>query len=383
MRTALLLLALLPAPQETVRTTRELRDALSKAKPGAKILVAAGDYEGGLYVSGVRGAAGKPVIVAAADPKNPPVFKGGGNAIQLSEIEYVELQDLVLRESTANGLSIDDGGKIGTPSHHVVLRNLKISDIGARGTQDGIKLAGVDDFRVEGCTIERWGTGGGSGIDMVGCHRGVIEGSSFVHTGGGGTGVQMKGGCVDVTVRKCRFENAGSRAINIGGSTGLQYFRPALKQPPHAEAREIKVEGNTFTGSDAPIAFVGVDGAVVRFNTIYAPKRWAIRILQETTEAGFVPCRKGDFSNNIVVFKSGQWSEGGVNIGGGTEPASFTFSKNVWYCADAPAQSRPKLPSTEKDGTYGTDPLLRDPEKGDLRLKSESPVKSAGAEALK
>ena len=138
MRTALLLLALLPAPQETVRTTRELRDALSKAKPGAKILVAAGDYEGGLYVSGVRGAAGKPVIVAAADPKNPPVFKGGGNAIQLSEIEYVELQDLVLRESTANGLSIDDGGKIGTPSHHVVLRNLKISDIGARGNQDGM-----------------------------------------------------------------------------------------------------------------------------------------------------------------------------------------------------------------------------------------------------
>jgi hypothetical protein len=383
MTTTLLLVALLAAPQSTVKTTRELREALSKAAPGSKILVAPGDYEGGLFVSGVRGAAGKPVVVAAADPKNPPVFKGGGNAIQLSEVEHIELRDLVLKESTANGLSIDDGGKLETPSHHVVLRNLKITDIGARGNQDGIKLSGVADFRVEGCTIERWGTGGGSAIDMVGCHRGVIEGGTFIHDGSGGTGVQMKGGCSGIVVRKSRFENAGSRAVNIGGSTGLQYFRPPLKQPLHAEARDITVEGNTFLGSDAPVAFVGVDGAVVRFNTIYAPKRWAIRILQETTETGFVPCRKGDFSSNIVVFKGGQWSEGGVNIGGGTEPATFTFSRNAWYCADAPAQSRPKLPSAEKDGVYGTDPHLRDAEKGDLRLKADSPLKGVGAEALK
>ena len=65
-----------------------------------------------------------------------------------------------------------------------------------------------------------------------------------------------------------------------------------LREPPHAEARNLVVEHNTFVGSDAPIAFVGVDGATVRFNTIHLPHRYAIRILQKTTAPGFVPCRK-------------------------------------------------------------------------------------------
>lgn len=366
-----------------VDTIRELRDAVAKAKPGAKILVAAGTYEGGLYLENVRGQSGKPIVIAAADPKNPPVFRGGGNAIHLSRVEHVELHDLVVTGSTANGISVDDGGKYDTPSHHVVLKNLKITDVGARGNQDGIKLSGIDDFRVEGCTIERWG-GGGSGIDMVGCHKGRIEGNTFRHTDApGGNGVQMKGGCADIVVRKNRFENAGSRGINIGGSTGLEYFRPPLKDPPHVEAKSITVEGNTFIGSDAAVAFVGVDGAVVRQNTIYLPKRWAIRILQETTEPGFVACRKGEFTRNLVVFRSTQWSEGGVNVGPNTEPKTFTFSKNFWYCVDDPARGRAKLPTEEKDGVNGRDPLFRDAEKGDLRPKDGSPARDFGADSLK
>jgi hypothetical protein len=75
--------------------------------------------------------------------------------------------------------------------------------------------------------------------------------------------------------------------VNIGGSTGIPYFRPPLDQwpagVPKSEARNIVVEGNTFIGSLSPICFVGVDGATVRFNTIYKPGKWAFRILQETT----------------------------------------------------------------------------------------------------
>lgn len=358
-----------------VGTPQELRDAVSRAKPGAKILIAPGNYGAGHHFSNLRGQAGRPIVLAAADPKNPPVFE----SMQLSEIEYVELHDLAFKGAKQNGLNLDDGGKYDKPSRHVVLRNLKISDVGDRGNQDGIKMSGIDDFRIEGCTIENWGTGGGSAIDMVGCHRGVIESNTIRHTRIGGTGVQMKGGCVDIAVRRNRFENAGSRAVNIGGSTGLEYFRPPLKTPPFSEAKDIRVEGNTFTGSDSPVAFVGVDGAVVRFNTIHLPNRWAIRILQETTEPGFVPSRKGEFSGNLVVFRSTQWSEGGVNVGPNTEAASFVFSKNFWYCVDDPSRSRPKLPTEEKDGVYGKDPLLDD----DLKLKPGSPAKGFGASGLK
>jgi len=256
--------------------------------------------------------------------------------------------------------------------------------VGPQGNHDAIKLSGVVDFRVEGCVIERWGTGGGSGIDMVGCHRGVIESNFFRHTDTvGSTGVQAKGGTSQVIIRRNRFENAGGRAVNIGGSTGLEFFRPPLNPgEAHAEAKDIVVEGNTFIGGGAPVAFVGVDGAIVRFNTIYHPKRWALRILQETRAPGFVPSRNGAFTDNLVAFHSRDWAEGGVNIGAGTASDTFTFARNWWYCLDEPARSRPRLPGAEADGVYGESPLFRDAAESDVRLRPGSPARRVGAEAL-
>jgi hypothetical protein len=263
----------------------------------------------------------------------------------------------------------------------VVLKGLRATNVGARGNEDGVKPSGVEDCRGEGCSFERWGAGGGSAADMAGCHRGVVEGCRFSRAEGSNA-VQAKGGCSDVEIRRCAFENAGFRGVNIGGSTGLEFFRPPLQEKPFAEARNIRVLGDTFVGSDAPVAFVGADGAEVRFITIYRPRRWALRILQETAAAGFVPCRKGVFSHNIVVSRSDEWREGGVNIEPGTAPASFVFEKNVWFCLDEPSLSAPKLPAEEKDGMRGKDPMLADPEKGDLRLRKGSPAAFAGAEAL-
>jgi hypothetical protein len=148
------------------------------------------------------------------------------------------------------------------------------------------------------------------------------------------------------------------------------------------EARDLRVEGNEFIGSACPIAFVGVDGAVVRFNTIYLPGRWAMRILQETTAPGFGPSRNGEFSDNLIIFRSDHWSEGGVNVGAGTAPDTFRFSRNWWYCVDRPDRSQPRLPAKETDGEYGVNPELRNPEKGDLAPLPGSPAAKVGAHAL-
>lgn len=366
----------------SVRTDRELRTALEAASPGTRIEIAPGEYPGGLYFTGLRGEPGRPIVLAGADPAKPPRFVGGANALHLVNPFHVELHDLHFTGCTDNGLNIDDGGKYVTTPRGIVLRRLRISDIGPRGNHDGAKLSGLTGFRVEACVFERWGIGSGGGIDMVGCHDGDIVRSTFRHSADpeatGATGIQAKGGCRDLRIRRNRFEHAGGRGINLGGSTGLQFFRPPLEQWPGAERSEaaaILVEGNTFIGCGAPVAFVGVDGATVRFNTIVDPGRWALRILQETKAPGFVPARRGKFTDNIIVFRSDSWASGGVNIGPATAPETFEFARNAWFCRDRPERSKPTLPSPERDGLYGIDPQLDD----DLRVAPHSQTHARGA----
>jgi hypothetical protein len=366
-----------------VQNAVELRQAVAQAKPGTRVLLAPGTYPGVFYFADLRGETNNPIVIGAADPSHPPLLLNASMALHLSRPVFVELRNLVISNMTGNGLNIDDGGRFDSPARHLTLRNLRVSHVGPQGNRDGIKLSGVVGFRVEGCEIEHWGTGGGSAIDMVGCHRGVIESNVFRHTDTvGSTGVQAKGGTSQITIRRNRFENAGGRAVNIGGSTGMEFFRPRLQPGQrHCEASDIWVEGNTFIGGGAAVAFVGVDGAIVRFNTIYHPGRWALRILQETRAPGFVPSRNGEFTDNIIVFHSRDWAEGGANIGTGTAPETFKFARNWWYCLDDPPRSRPRLPVEEVDGVYGQAPRFRDANAGDLRLQPGSPASSVGAEA--
>lgn len=345
------------------------RKAVAEAKPGTTIRVAPGNYAGGVFARDLHGLAGRPIAIRAADPRRPPVFRGAAFALQLSRASHVELRDLTIEKATDNGINIDDGGEPTSPSHHIVLSGLTIRDVGPDGNHDGVKLSGVADFRVEGCTIERWG-GGGSGIDLVGCRDGEIVGCTFRHGDeAGASGVQLKGGTRSTSVRRCRFEHAGHRAVNIGGSTGLPFFRP---RPDGFEAKDVLVEDCTILGSAAAVAFVGVDGAVVRRNVIYRPRYWAFRILQENREKGFVPSRGGRVEGNLVAFRADEM-RAAVNVGSGTAPASFAFAGNAWYALDAPGRSRPSLPVEESGGVYGVEPHFVDAAAGDLRLDPKFP----------
>jgi hypothetical protein len=358
-----------------VSTRDELRQAVESAVPGTQILIAQGTYRGGLSFARLHGEKGKPIVLSALDEKNPPVFNGGTTCLHLTNPKHIELRSLVLTNATGNGLNIDDGGSHDTPASHILLRNLLIRDIGPNGNRDGIKLSGVDSFAIEGCTIQRWGDAG-SAIDMVGCHQGQISGCSLQHRGDIlGSGIQTKGGSSEITIKRCRFENAGSRAVNIGGSTGRDYFRP---KSPGYEAKDITVEDCTFIGSMAPIVFVGVDGAVVRYNTIYRPIRWLMRILQESQDADFAPCRNGVFSNNVIAYRSDELRTV-INIGKGTLPQTFKFADNHWFCIDEPQRSsRVTLPVEEVGGMHGQDPKFVNANEDDLRLMETTPVRNAG-----
>ncbi|HRK22903.1 MAG TPA: right-handed parallel beta-helix repeat-containing protein, partial [Fimbriimonadaceae bacterium] len=351
---ALLLALILVANQDPsivrVTTRAEFQMALRDAKPGTKIIVARGTYKGGLFAENIHGTKERPIVISTTEGAE---IEGGVNGLHLSRVSHIRIENLSVFGATGNGINIDDGGDRKRLSSNISIVGVTVSDL-PTGNHDGIKLSGVRDFEIDEVRVHKWG---GSAIDMVGCHRGFIRRSSF--ESGGDNGVQVKGGSSDIVVERCRFYSSGQRGVNFGGSTGFEFFRPPLEEMVSGkryEARNIVVRGCQFYAATAAAAFVGVDGAQFEYNTIHAPTRWAFRILQETRDPSFVPSRGGVIARNLILFSSQAWSEGGVNVGPGTDPASFRFERNYWYCSDRPEVSRPKLPTPEIDGVYGVDP---------------------------
>jgi hypothetical protein len=352
----------------------ELRTALGRLEPGATVLIAPGSYRGGLYVSGAAGTPERRITIRGADPARPPVFSGGKEALHLADCSYLTLADLEVRGCTSNGINVDDGGTKETPSRGVVIENVKILDTGPEGNHDALKMSGVDGFTVRGCTFSGWG---GSGIDMVGCHDGVVEKCRFEGKPGfsQSNAVQMKGGTARILVHMNFFRDAGQRGINLGGSTGLQYFRPEVGD---CEAREITVAGNRFAGGLCALAWVTADGGRVHHNTIYLPEKWVLRVLQETSDGKFKPCRAGVFERNLVVFDRRVSTF--VNVGPGTQPESFVFRENAWF--EAGGSRRPQLPVEETGSVCGVDPKIEKPGTAEMRA-TEPKVAGYGADAYR
>lgn len=329
-----------------VHDAGELRAALSNLKPSTVLKIASGDYPGGHHVNGVE-----KLTIEALDPKKPPHFKGGGSAWHFSRCGGLTLRHIRVSGQTGNGLNLDDGGDLAHPATGITIEHVEISDIGPKGNHDGIKCSGLDKLMIRDCTITGWG---GQGIDLVGCHLSVITGCRFIGKEGftASAGIQIKGGSSDVLVEKCRFRNAGERPINVGGSTGLAFFRP---QGAMQEASSIVVNDNIIEGSLCAAAFVGVEGAEFANNTVLFPGKWVFRILQETKGPEFRPCSHVLIKDNKIVFRRSQ-VEIDINIGDGTAPETFRFENNHWFAEDRPASSKPRLPVEEKNGVYGVDP---------------------------
>ena len=335
----------LHAKDITVHNSSELSNALRKPQDIASILLLPGKYKGGIYIHGVSGQADTPLAIRGTDPNNPPIFSGGGNqAIHMADCSHITLAHIKVQGYSSNGINIDDGGSFETPSRHIVLENITILNTGPTGNRDALKMSGVDNFVVKNCRFEGWG---GSGIDMVGCHSGKVTGCTFVGKKGysQSNGVQLKGGTAKVIVETCLFKNTGHRSINLGGSTGLQFFRPKVG---YYEAKDITIAGNRFIGSMAPIAWVTAKGGHVHHNTIIFPEKWILRILQETKDTKFKPCHDGVFENNLVIYDSR--INVFVNVGPRTAPQTFTFRNNAWHHVNG--GRKPVLPAPELNGIY-------------------------------
>ncbi len=354
--------------------------ALQGVRPGDAVRLLPGAHAPGVFISNLSGTSNAPIWLGGVPELERPRIEGGNTALHFSKVSYVIVENIEVSRATANGINCDDGGDYANSNatHHVLFRNLFIHDTGTGGNQDALKLSGVYDYAVLDCEFARM-SAGGSGIDHVGCHRGLI--ARCVFTDAGSNAIQCKGGSADIEIRWNRLINGGTRAINLGGSTGFEFFRPPISaDTPNVEARSIRVIANLFQGGDTPVAFVGAVDSLVANNTIVSPRRWLLRILQETTSSGgytFLPCGQNEFVNNLVYFDRSQISTY-VNIGPNTDAASFRFANNLWYAFDRPELSRPTLPSPETNGVYGLDPLFKAAGAGDFSVPTNSPAAGKG-----
>lgn len=358
-----------------VRTSDELRAALGRVAPGVTVRLEPGAYEGGLHLRGVEGRPDEPIIIEGPRGTEPAVLRGGGGqALHLSDCRHVIVRRIRIEGFPGNGLNVDDGGTPDEGPHRVTLEDLAILDTGPRGNHDALKLSGLRGFVVRRCRFEGWG---GSGIDMVGCHDGIIQDCSFAGKEGfdQSNAVQIKGGSSGILVETSFFDRCGQRTFNIGGSTGLSYFRP--RDATH-EATDVTVAGNRIVGSMASVAWVTARGGHVHHNTIVFPERWALRILEETEDPRFVKCQGGVFENNLVVFDARLRDF--VNVGPRTSPETFVYRRNAWY--DVSGTRRPTLTREEEGGVYHIDPRLEKVGTAEMRATSRDPaLEGIGASA--
>ena len=362
--------------------------AVAAAEPGTAVRVHAGQYVGDIFLSDVTGTEEAPIWIGGAPGEERPVIGGAqsSEALHVSGARYLVLHDLEITGTTANGINLDDRGEYSNTAalSHVVVRNLSIHGVGTGGNNDCLKISGANHFFVLDSDFSDCSEGG-SNIDHVGCHDGLIAGNSFV---GGGTGVQAKGGSRNLEIRGNIFRQNGGRAVNMGGATGFEFFRPPLDPAgENYEASDIRVVANLFDRAAEVAALPGCVDCLFAHNTVYRPTTRILRILQETTTSDgftFLPASNGRVANNLFVYSRAEISNAGraINVGANTSPTTFTYSNNLWYASDDIAGSaNVDYQGATVNGTLPpADPAFVDPENGDFTLPAASPAIGAGIE---
>lgn len=355
-----------------VSNDNELLNKLSSLSPGKTILIKPGQYSGNISIKNVNGASGGKITIKGVDPDNPPVFKGGIVSFHISSSTFLTLENLTIIECQGNGINIDDGGDFSTPSSNIMLENVAIYRIGPVGNMDGLKLSGVVNFKVNNCRFAGWG---GSAIDMVGCHNGIVTNCRFqgLDWFSQHNGVQAKGGSSNILIAHSFFSNTGMNSIVIGGHTGESFFRP---KGVSYEATSIKVFGNRIYGSRIPIAWGTALGGKVSYNTIVAPESAVLSIYQSQKSPEFIGCQGGEFSYNLVISTLSRVRA--AKIGDGTKPETFNIAGNLWNSQSG--KFIMNLPSGSMHLESNADPEISDIGTPQMRILSEkSEFRSVGA----
>ena len=330
-----------------------LKHALSHARPGSYFHILPGRYKGVGVLQNIQGLADAPIaIVGEGEVIIDAQHDGSGLA--LVDARYVLIDGLTIMHTGIHGLSLDDGGDYRTPGGHVVIRNLHFKQIGQGKNHDCLKMSGIDHFYIYHNQFE--GCNRGEGIDMVGCHHGVITGNLFQDMPG--TAVQTKGGSRHILIQGNHFKNIAKHAINAGGSTGLDYFRPAKTD---YEAKEIFIHANFIERSGlAAVGFYACHQCTFSHNTLIEPQLHIIHFMSFKSQRHNV---NSQFINNAIHYKQRDMNNRGfIKFDPALPPTmQFTFANNYWHMLDIDIFKRFFIitaPLQETNAIYSVIPLL-------------------------
>ena len=135
----------------TGRTYANPALASREAQPGDTILIHEGTYNSAYFIEELHGTAEAWITIRGEGAVT--VFTGSSESMHFTDCTYLIIENLKVTGQTGNGMNIDDGGTIETPSHHIILRGIIFSHIAATGNNDLLKLSGLDSFHIYNCNF--------------------------------------------------------------------------------------------------------------------------------------------------------------------------------------------------------------------------------------
>jgi hypothetical protein len=361
--------------------------ALKAAKPGDRITVAAGKYDcSNTYVDGSTGAAqgtmDHPIwirgdagaVVDCGDPVN-----GTGTALMLVGVHYIVVEGIEFTNAGGHILHVYGS------SNGVLFKNVHAHRAGLAC----LKASQSDGVSVEDSELSDAGLAGdpskatsGQIIDYVGVHNSLVARSKIHGAVGNGMGspaniaVQFKGGSHDIILAQNEIY-AANTAVNLGGSTGAQFFDP---QDADYEGQNVVAYANVVTGPmDVAFSAIGCHQCAVYNNTVVAPiGSQALRMLPGATPQGGTSHTIGfTVENNLFSFVG----NGPQDLFNATpdDQAGVVQQANLFFASGKPASSiYSDVPVVGAPGNIlDMDPVLVSPP-ADVHLGKGSPAIGAG-----
>lgn len=330
-----------------------ITSALSRARPGDRVLVRAGTYPGGGWIN-AQGTASAPITVVSVDGPRRAVIEGGSESLRIGEgAAYLVFDGLEIRRSGNNTVHIDGG------SHHIWLRNVYAHHAGQDG--DVVKVNQARSIYLEGCEFAFPGARDDSEnpsqecVDFVHTDDIVVR-DSYIHDGGNSL-MYAKGGSRGVLFERNVIATQGPRAIDPMVGLGA-VTDSSLLDGQSFEAADVVFRNNVVIG--------GTGGAI----GVYDARNVAVaNNLFLNNTGGYVEFRAGSGPlersenvaavNNLFVDTRGRMpttfrrSAHGLN--------NFTTSHNLFWNNGSSVPSSPLINLAAQPGHLVADPGVRMP----------------------